>query len=119
MLLLIATILGVQNTGTAQTSNCEVKVRCSRLDSAATLIEKGKVCEKQLDLYRQLEFSYQKLTKLYQEENDSLKNAIVIKNSHLILNIRLIENQDKKIKRKNKKLIGSIGLNALLLLLLL
>ena len=119
LLLLIATILGVQNTGTAQTSNCEVKVRCSKLDSAAALIEKGKICEQQIKLFEQIQLTYKRITNIYEEENASLQDSLRRQQIKLWEAESLISYQKIKIKRKNKKLIGSIGLNALLLLLLL
>ncbi|PWK27167.1 hypothetical protein LV89_01982 [Arcicella aurantiaca] len=96
-----------------------MKVRCSKLDSAAVLIEKGKNCEYQLDLYKQMQGHYQNLTRLYESDNLMYVDTLFKLRVKLYDYEGLIRYQKKKIKHKNQKLGGSVAFNILLLLLLL
>lgn len=120
LFLTFALIAFVNLTGQAQNSKpCTLEVRCSKLDSAQALIEKGKVCEVQLDLYKQIETSYKGLTRAYEAENSRLQDSILVGKSLIDEAVKEIEVKEIKIKRKNKKLAGSIGMNLLLLFLIL
>jgi hypothetical protein len=101
-------ILLVRLTGNSQTT----VVRNSKLDSAQALIEKGKVCEKELANEKAITASS---TKIIIEQDDT----ILEKDETIKAKDDIITDDKRKIKKRNKVIVGESGLLVLLLIFLL
>lgn len=101
-------ILFVQLTGNSQTT----VVRNSKLDSAQALIEKGKICEKELANEKAITASS---TKIIKEQDDT----IIEKDETIKAKDDIIVDDKRKIKKRNKIILGESGLLILLLALIL
>lgn len=94
------------------TGNSQTVVRNSKLDSAQALIEKGKICEKELANEKTITASS---IKIIIEQDDT----ILEKDETIKAKDDIITDDKRKIKKRNKIIVGESGLLVLLLIILL
>lgn len=108
--LSLSLILFVTLSGNSQERTKTVRI--SKLDSAQALIEKGKICEQELANEKAITAS---ATKIIIEQDDT----ILEKDETIKAKDEIITDDKRKIKKRNRIILGKSGLLVLLLIILL